>query len=45
VDYLVDLTGTTLAYLSTLRHENIPRDVYPIGEKWKKMITFSPFFL
>jgi len=36
VDYPVDPPGTTPADLSTLRYENIPWDVYPIGEKWKK---------
>ncbi|HUS77179.1 MAG TPA: M81 family metallopeptidase [Patescibacteria group bacterium] len=36
VDYPVDPPGTTPADLSTLHYENIPWDVYPIGEKWRK---------
>ena len=36
VDYPVDPPGTTPADLSTLRYENIPWDIYPIGEKWRK---------
>ena len=36
VDYPVDPPGTTPADLSTLHFENIPWDVYPIGEKWRK---------
>jgi microcystin degradation protein MlrC len=36
VDYPVDPPGTTPADLSTLHYENIPWDIYPIGEKWKK---------
>ena len=36
VDYPVDPPGTTPADLSTLEYENLPWDIYPIGEKWKK---------
>ena len=36
VDYPVDPPGTTPADLSTLYYENIPWDIYPIGEKWRK---------
>jgi microcystin degradation protein MlrC len=36
VDYPVDPPGTTPADLSTLDYENIPWDIYPIGEKWRK---------
>lgn len=36
VDYPVDPPGTTPANLSTLHYENIPWDIYPIGERWKK---------
>ncbi|UCH37854.1 MAG: M81 family metallopeptidase [Candidatus Bathyarchaeota archaeon] len=36
VDYPVDPPGTTPADLSTLHYENLPWDIYPIGEKWKK---------
>jgi microcystin degradation protein MlrC len=35
VDYPVDPPGTTPADLSTLHYENIPWDLYPIGEKWR----------
>ena len=35
VDYPVDPPGTTPADLSTLHYENIPWDIYPIGEKWR----------
>jgi microcystin degradation protein MlrC len=36
VDYPIDPPGTTPADLSTLHYENIPWDIYPIGEKWRK---------
>jgi len=36
VDYPVDPPGTTPADLSTLHYENIPWDIYSIGEKWHK---------
>ncbi|MDH5792123.1 MAG: M81 family metallopeptidase [Candidatus Bathyarchaeota archaeon] len=36
VDYPVDPPGTTPADLRTLEYENMPWDIYPIGEKWKK---------
>jgi len=36
VDYPIDPPGFTPADLSTLRYENIPWDIYPIGEKWRK---------
>ena len=36
VDYPIDPPGTTPADLSTLYYENIPWDIYPIGEKWRK---------
>jgi len=36
VDYPIDPPGTTPADLSTLKYENIPWDIYPIGEKWRK---------
>ncbi len=36
VDYPVDPPGTTPADLSTLEYENLPWDIYPIGEKWTK---------
>lgn len=36
VDYPVDPPGTTPADLSTLHYENIPWDIYPIGEKYRK---------
>lgn len=36
VDYPVDPPGTTPADLRTLHYANIPRNVYPIGKKWKK---------
>ena len=36
VDYPVDPPGTTPADLSTLKYENLPWDLYPIGEKWGK---------
>ncbi len=35
VDYPVDPPGTTPADLSTLEFRHLPRDIYPIGEKWK----------
>jgi len=35
VDYPVDPPGMTPADLSTLHYENIPWDIYPIGEKWR----------
>lgn len=35
VDYPVDPPGTTPADLNTLHYENIPWDIYPIGEKWR----------
>ncbi|RLI10753.1 hypothetical protein DRO42_00235 [Candidatus Bathyarchaeota archaeon] len=36
VDYPIDPPGTTPADLSTLHYENIPWDIYPIGEKWRR---------
>ncbi|MFB0543649.1 MAG: MlrC C-terminal domain-containing protein, partial [Candidatus Bathyarchaeia archaeon] len=36
VDYPIDPPGFTPADLSTLHYENIPWDIYPIGEKWRK---------
>ncbi len=36
VDYPVDPPGTTPADLSTLEYENLPWNIYPIGEKWTK---------
>ena len=36
LDYPIDPPGTTPADLSTLRYENTPWDIYPIGEKWRK---------
>jgi len=35
-DYPIDPPGTTPADLRTLHYENIPWDIYPIGEKWRK---------
>jgi microcystin degradation protein MlrC len=36
VDFPIDPPGTTPADLRTLRYENIPWDIYPVGEKWRK---------
>jgi len=36
VDFPIDPPGTTPADLTTLRYENIPWDIYPVGEKWRK---------
>jgi len=36
VDYPVDPPGTTPADLSTLRYENLPWGIYPLGEKWRR---------
>lgn len=36
VDFPVDPPGTTPADLSTLKYENLPWDLYPIGKKWRK---------
>jgi len=36
VDYPIDPPGTTPADLSTLHYENVPWNLYPIGEKWRK---------
>jgi microcystin degradation protein MlrC len=36
VDFPIDPPGTTPANLSILRYENIPWDIYPIGEKWRR---------
>lgn len=35
MDYPIDPPGTTPADLSTLHYENIPWDIYPIGERWR----------
>jgi microcystin degradation protein MlrC len=36
VDFPVDPPGTTPADLSTLEYDNLPWDIYPVGEKWRK---------
>lgn len=36
VDYPIDPPGLGPADLSTLTYENLPWDIYPIGEKWQR---------
>jgi microcystin degradation protein MlrC len=36
VDFPIDPPGTTPADLRTLHYENIPWDIYPVGEKWRR---------
>ena len=36
VDFPIDPPGTTPANLSILRYENIPWNIYPIGERWRR---------
>ncbi|MGE5653886.1 MAG: M81 family metallopeptidase [Bacillota bacterium] len=35
VDFPVDAPGIGAADLSTLHYDNIPKDIYPLGEKWR----------
>lgn len=43
MDYPIDPPGTTPADLSTLHYENIPWDIYPIGERWRARARGTPF--
>ncbi len=36
IDFPVDAPGLGPADLSTLRYENVPQDIYPIGARWRK---------